>query len=144
DFVSESAASPALSGTSVVEAIRLVPGLREVHLAPGVGVEAAVSAYRANPLVRYAEPNYLVHTARLPNDPLFNQRWGLQNTGQTGGPPGADIHAPAAWDVTVGSGNTRVADIDTGIDYNHPDLAANLDANRGYNFINNTNNPYDD
>jgi subtilisin family serine protease/subtilisin-like proprotein convertase family protein len=62
----------------------------------------------------------------VPNDPLFANQYALQNTGQTGGTPGADIHAPAAWSVATGSRSISVAVIDTGIDYNHPDLYANV------------------
>src|SRR5262249_51400208 len=145
NFRSDAAASAVLAGTTLSEPIALVPGLRPVGLAAGVGVEAALSAYQASPLVRYAEPNYLVWAAdRIPDDPRFRQLGALRNTGQTGAPPGAVIHAPAAWDVTTGSRNVRVADIDTGIAYDHPDLAPNMAANRGYNFVNNTPDPRDD
>jgi subtilisin family serine protease len=72
-----------------------------------------------------------VHTFTEPNDSGFPQLWGLHNTGQAVnfGPPGlaaADIHAVPAWDVSVGSTAQVVAVIDTGIDYNHPDLSANM------------------
>lgn len=80
--------------------------------------------------VVYAEPNYVVHSTAVPNDPLFSQLWGLRNTGQsilgTSGTPGADISAPSAWDVSTGSRANVVAVVDTGIDYTHPDLAANV------------------
>lgn len=81
--------------------------------------------------VEYAEPNYIVHTLSEPNDPAFSQLWGLKNAGQAvngslPGIAGADIHATEAWDVSVGSTDTVVAVIDTGIDYTHPDLAANV------------------
>jgi subtilisin family serine protease len=62
----------------------------------------------------------------VPNDPQFGSQYYLQNTGQTGGTAGADIHAPAAWSVTTGSRAVPVAVVDTGIDYNHPDLYANI------------------
>lgn len=66
----------------------------------------------------------------MPNDPDFPSQWALQNTGQvvggTGGTPGADINATEAWGYGTGSSAIVIADLDTGIDYNHPDLAANM------------------
>jgi subtilisin family serine protease len=75
--------------------------------------------------VRFVEPNYVVRAARLPNDSAFNRLWGLRNDGQLGGKPGADVGAPAAWDVVTGS-PVPVAVIDTGVDGSHPDLAENM------------------
>jgi hypothetical protein len=61
-----------------------------------------------------------------PNDPMFNQQWHYHNTGQGGGQPGADIDLLNAWDIEKGNPNVIVAIIDDGIDFNHPDLAANM------------------
>ena len=84
----------------------------------------------ANPDVEFVEPNYVIRAASLPNDTSFASQWGLRNTGQVvegqTGIPGADINAPAAWDITTGSRANIVAVLDTGIDFNHPDLAANV------------------
>jgi subtilisin family serine protease len=78
--------------------------------------------FRAQPNVEYVEPNYIVEATAVPNDLQYPQLWGLNNTGH----PGADIHAQAAWDITTGSRSNVVAVIDTGVDYTHPDLAANI------------------
>ncbi|MEI6883571.1 MAG: S8 family serine peptidase [Bacteroidota bacterium] len=116
------------------------------------------------PYVQYAEPDFIVKADVIPNDPSFNQLWGMHNTGQNGGTPGADIKAPEAWDITTGDTNIIVGVIDSGIDYLHPDLAANIwtnwdeipgngidDDNNGYiddvhgwDFYNNDNDPMDD
>lgn len=64
--------------------------------------------------------------AGAPNDPSFNQQWALSNTGQNGGKVGADMSALSAWDITTGSSAAVVAVMDTGVDYRHPDLAANM------------------
>lgn len=126
-----------------------------------------VSFLSALPGVVYAEPNYIVRTTLTPNDTRFGELWGLNNTGQvvggTAGIPGADISAVSAWDVSTGSSSVVVGVIDTGVDFNHPDLAANIwsaptaftvtiggqtitcpQGSHGFNAINNTCNPLDD
>lgn len=81
----------------------------------------------ALPEVEDVSPNYKVYINQVnPNDPRFNELWGLHNTGQTGGTADMDIDAPEAWQQTTGSSSVIVAVIDTGIDYNHTDLAANM------------------
>jgi subtilisin family serine protease len=114
--------------------------------------------------VEYVEPNYVVEvSATAPNDPLFSRQWGLKNTGQDGGLVKADIDATAAWDITKGVKKNVIAVVDTGVDYTHPDLAANMwsaprsftvtfaandsitcpAGSRGYNAIANTCDPKD-
>ena len=56
----------------------------------------------------------------------FPTQWNLRNTGQNSGTPGVDIKAVQAWDITTGSSNVVVAVIDSGVDYTHEDLAANM------------------
>jgi subtilisin family serine protease len=94
--------------------------------------EALIAAYRKRTDVAYAEPNYIVTKSTIPNDPDFGQLWGLRNTGQSGGTPGADIAVTNVW-ATHGTGSTNimVAVIDTGIDYTHQDLTANIWINPG-------------
>lgn len=63
-----------------------------------------------------------------PGDPLFAQgsQWYLNNTGQTGGMPGVDLNVLPVWRDYTGEG-VRVAIIDDGVDYRHPDLDDNYD-----------------
>jgi subtilisin family serine protease len=109
-------------------------------------VQALVGELRLLDRVEYAEPNYLVKFGGvIPDDPSFYQQWALFNLG-TGVPwdpnndgnldfypstPDVDIKASAAWEVTTGSPNVKVALTDTGVDITHPDLARNIYINPG-------------
>ncbi|MDR2962158.1 MAG: S8 family serine peptidase [Bacteroidales bacterium] len=73
----------------------------------------------------FSEPNFIVFNAFNSNDTFFDQQWGLKNTGQGSGTSGIDIKAEQVWDITTGT-NIRVAVIDHGIDFSHPDLKAHL------------------
>jgi thermitase len=79
-------------------------------------------------LVLYAEPNLILRVEAVPNDARFGELYGLNNTGQTGGTPDADIDAPEGWDAAgLGAfppaGGVRIGIVDTGIDQAHPDLS---------------------
>jgi subtilisin family serine protease len=122
-------AEHALVRAEVLKEFRVVENLQLVRLPAGIAVEQGERYYRARPNVLYAEPNYLrqaVQAPLTPNDPRFSEMWNLHNTGQSGGTPGADIHAPEAWGLITGSSSVVVAVIDSGIDYKHVDLAANI------------------
>jgi len=144
-------------------------GCQQVKLPQGMTVEQAMDMYQNDPNVEYAEPNYIYHATLTPNDPSFvvtNDLWGLNNFGQnvngTGGTPGADIDAIDAWDTTTGSTNVIIAVIDSGVKYDHEDLVDNIWSNtdeavdggdtdgngymddiRGWDFVDNDNDPMD-
>ena len=97
-----------------------------LKLQKNTDVNEMVGKYNQNQDVEYAEPNYKVYVdATIPNDDYFSQLWGMHNTND------ADIDAPEAWDITTGSDAIVVAVIDSGVDYNHMDLAANIWNNTG-------------
>jgi subtilisin family serine protease len=102
-------------------------GLVELGAPAGMGYDTLQGLLRPLPGFHYVEPNMVVTSSSVPNDPLFGQQWALQNTGQTvlgvAGRAGADISATGAWNFTTGSTNVVVGVIDTGINYTHPDVA---------------------
>jgi thermitase len=98
-------------------------------------VLSAVRSLRKQPGVAYAEPDYLLHEAAAPNDPSFGLQWAHSNTGQlvngVSGTVGADDRGLAAWGVASGSSSIVIGETDSGVDYRHPDLAANIWSNPG-------------
>jgi subtilisin family serine protease len=103
------------------------PNFQLVLTQPGDSAAAAAQALEEDPAVVVAEPDSLRSVDAVPNDPRFAEEWGLQNTGQTinglaGGKSGNDINVISAWDRTVGTPTTVVADIDTGYRSDSPDL----------------------
>ena len=168
------------TGTSVVENYSNL-GMEGLILVKtsGTSVTDAVQTYESSPYVLYAEPDYILSIPNnetesksilsgsiqnsIPNDPLFGNLWGMHNTGQEGGTAGTDIDAPEAWDIFTGSSDVIIAVVDTGVYYNHSDLASNMWVNtadpidgidndgngyiddyRGWDFYNNDNDPMDD
>jgi subtilisin family serine protease len=118
-------------GSSVRREYTLVKGLTQVSLPTGVSVESAVASLKQSSSILYAEPDYRIELCAIPNDTRFGELWGMRNIGQAGGTPGADISAPEAWDINTGSKSIVVAVTDTGVDYTHPDLSANMWVNPG-------------
>jgi subtilisin family serine protease len=134
--------------------LRVFPGIGNVQvlqIPPGTTPEC-LSSYLDSGLIEYAEPDYFVRIAGIfPNDPKFmdGTLWGLNNAGQDGGKPGADIDAPEAWANVHAGGNVIVAIVDTGVRYTHEDLVLNMwtnpvDATYGTNAVNGTLDPMDD
>jgi len=106
----------------------------------GEPLQVILDSYRSDPHVEYASPNYAYSIHLTPNDPHFGTQWSLHNTGQMysysgsyntpPGTPDSDIDAPEAWDVETGGEEIVIAVIDTGVDYNHRDLSANIWVNQ--------------
>ena len=98
----------------------LVQAPEQMQPADVVGALGAVPGFRA------IGPDFRYELLGVPNDTQFGTMWGMNNTGQSGGVVDADIDAPEAWDVTTGSASVVVGMVDSGIDYNHPDLNDNI------------------
>jgi subtilisin family serine protease len=134
------------------------PYLFHIKIPEEINIDYAIRFLKMNPYVEYAEKNGLVHLDTIPNDDRFDEQWALYNP-----PSRKDIHAPEAWNIFTGSSEVVVAVLDSGIDLNHPDLAANIWTNpndpadgvdndqngfvddlHGWDFINSDNEPQDD
>lgn len=101
--------------------------LAVVRLPDGAGGSDLAAALSSRGLLDLLEPNFIGMLAAVPNDTYYvSKQWPLNNTGGSGGVADADIDAPEAWDITTGSSSLVTAVIDTGVDYTHPDLAANM------------------
>lgn len=139
-------------------------GLIKIKIDPDKTVEQSVAEMNNDPAVEFAQPNYLYKLNATPNDPRFAQLWGLRNTAQTiispGGPDspsstgnpgtaGKDMNLATAWDHITNCNSVIVAVIDSGVNYDHEDLAANMwdgsptYPNHGYNFYDNNDDPMD-
>lgn len=89
----------------------------------GTDTPAMAAAFSVAPGIEFAEVDGIGGIAStFPDDPGFASLYGLHNTGQAGGTADADIDAPEAWDLSKGSYDVVVAEIDTGIQADHPDL----------------------
>ena len=111
-------------------------GIRLVETRPGETVPEAVARLRAKPGVAWAEPNRIVTTAAVPNDPFAGEEYWFHNTGQVNGGrvagvPDADVDVPEAWAITRGSPAVTVAVVDGGVAYDSPDLASAIWTNPG-------------
>ena len=139
-------------------------GLMKIKINSKKTVEQIVAEMNNDPRVEYAQPNFLYHLNATPNDPRFAQMWGLKNTAQTivsaGGPgspsssgnpgtTGKDMNLQEAWDHITNCNSVVVAVVDSGVNYNHEDLAANMwdgsptYPNHGYNFYDSNDDPMD-
>lgn len=132
----------------VEDEIESVDGLAVIEDEDGLSAQAVADQYsKLTDFVVYAEPNFgivldpnedsdgtnvsfnfnqLNTNGGALNDPMFNEQWSLENTGQRGGKAQADISALEAWKTTHGSQDVIVAVLDSGVDYTHPDLMENM------------------
>ncbi len=95
----------------------------------GAGTDAISQWFSSNSNIASFSTDSLLSSQAFADDARYGDLWGLHNTGQ--GKVDADIDAPEAWEITTGSSNVVVAVIDSGVDYNHPDLVNNMWVNPG-------------
>lgn len=131
----------------IEDEIEEVRGLVAIDDLDNANAEQVAAQYaRMSNIVKYAEPNYAIkldepteataadallretdnQNLNVPNDPKFGEQWALSNNGQNGGKTNADVSALKAWLKTQGSSEVVIAVLDTGVDYTHADLAANM------------------
>ncbi len=152
-------------GAALVRRFTGDPRLEQVRLPEGENLDSAIAYYSTRADVQYVQKNFVYHTTDIlpPNDTYFTGQWAWQNLFY----PDASVNALAAWAKTTGRFSVIVADLDTGVDYTHPDLGLNIWTNpgeagrncynqrdndadgyvddcRGWNFVDGNNNPMDD
>ncbi|MBM3873037.1 MAG: hypothetical protein FJ382_04760 [Verrucomicrobia bacterium] len=94
-------------------------------------IPEVVARLRESGLYEFVEPDYLRVALAVPNDPRFSEQWSLNNSGQGGGTPDADIDAVEAWDAGSDASVVTVAVIDSGLRVTHEDIVDNLWENPG-------------
>lgn len=121
------------------------PDLFHIKVPESIGTERAIFYLKQSPYVKHVEKNLLRYPAAavkyppptFPNDDLFDEQWGLYNQWNLG----CDIHAANAWTIFEENSEIVVAVIDSGVDYNHDDLAANIWINPGETGLDQWGNP---
>src|SRR5258708_15787935 len=153
----ERAASVAALGHTILAHLEQ-PGWTHVKRADDQSVTEALVAYQNDANVEYAQPNYIYHAAAVPNDTQYGQLWAFKNTGQTvtngtyaptSGTPGDDMNIEPAWGHITDCSSVVIAVVDSGVNYNQEDLAANMwngglsFPNHGYDYADGDNDPMD-
>ena len=136
--------------------VKEIPDLTNIYILEfpkDADILTIAKEYQKDSNVEYAEPNYIKYTCIVPNDPYYSQQWAHQN-----------MQSEQAWDIETGDPSVVIAIIDTGVDWNHPDLTANIWSNtdeiggnwidddgngyiddvRGWDFVNSDSDPVDD
>ncbi len=127
--------------SDIMELVQKYRSLNEVEWAEPVYKKVHTNDFEKPVMLEIQEPEYR-GMDWVPDDPMFGDQWHYHNTGQGGGTVGKDISLVAAWGIEKGHEDVIVAIIDSGVQFDHPDLAANMwqndDGDYGYNWWNNS------
>ncbi|HPG41324.1 MAG TPA: S8 family serine peptidase [bacterium] len=113
-------------GLETIKAYKILPNTFHVRITDQQPAGDKARSLMSLPQVEIVDLNMKSRVHAVPNDPGFDGLFGMHNEGQTGGEDDADIDAPEAWDIETGSGQVIVGILDSGIDYDHPDLEDNM------------------
>jgi serine protease len=141
-------------GLSMTKSRQLTPNMHVILLKQtlyGADVESTLTALRADPAIEFADVDQRRYALSLPDDPLFiatsgaTGEWYMQTPSSTTGDLAA-TDAVSAWGITTGTSGTVIADVDTGVRFDHPDLLrAGLGTGGrllpGYDFVSQDENP---
>jgi serine protease len=127
---------------------QITPSMHVVFLAAtlyGAAVDAVLLGLRADPAVAFADVDQRRHAHEIPNDPLFQpasessgQWYMLTPSSATPASDFAATDAVSAWNVSTGSSGSVIADVDSGVRFDHPDLLRAGFGGRllpGYDFV---------
>jgi hypothetical protein len=112
--------------------LKSFPHIRAIHyhILPCQTTEEAIAILGKEPIIEYAEPNFLLKRQQVPTDPKFPDQWYLSNTGQVvnglGGTSGIDIGWLAANSLFSGIQDIIVAVVDSGVAFDHPEFLKKL------------------
>lgn len=124
----EATAESAAENSPILRSAAAQTGKSLVLVKSGQDTESLISDLQNNPNVEFAEPNYYVEAYGVgePTDPGYKDQWALKNqlnnNDEQASNPAVDINAVKAWESTDKTGEPVVAVLDSGVDYNHPDL----------------------
>lgn len=111
-----------------------------IHVEQLTGYKRIKRGYR--PLAERLQSQFDFSSVQSPSDPLYNYQWYLKNTGQAGGKARLDLNVEKAWALGFTGKNITTAIMDDGVDYMHPDIKNNFNAEASYDFSSNDPFPY--
>ncbi len=107
----------AFNRTHRTQVLQKLPRLKAMRLKlpSGMDVSRAAEVYGRNPDIEYAEPNYIYHPYASPNDSMYSEQWALEK-----------INMESVWDLEKGNTGVVIAIVDTGVQWDHPDLSGKI------------------